>query len=801
MKRTNTPHIKTPLKQDFSPREFILRFIHIIPWAVITIGIGLAIAFAMIRYTNPIFQASGKIIVKSEGGVGGSKGKFSELYMMQSDNADFDDQIELIRSSSLAKIVVEKVGLQMQYFYVGNVRTTAVHAPSSVVECRILSLADSSASFSMNILVKDNNSFTLKGNPRAIKFGEIFQQGSNSFIVEKKLQDIGGSSNKDIIISWTPVADMARFLAGQIQVGASTNGSHVLTFTISHENVATAKDIINGFLGVYEQYSLSDKRASAQNTIGFINSQLALATDELGGVESNLQGFRERNKVMAPEEQASLFLDKMTSGEKVIEEQGVRLKLIEYMAKYLADNKNAYRGVPVVIGMDDENFSTLVSEYNKMQLQREIALNTMPAGNPIIRDFETAMDKQRNEMVAALANAKENLLSGIETYQGKAKVAGAELSGVPGKQRLMLDIMRKQKIAEELYTFLLEKKLETSIGSASTISNVEIIEPASSTGVPISPNTKSMYLIAFVIGLAIPAGFLFVSELLNDKIRNKADLDSFTNAPVLGEVGNSESKKTLIITPKDRKFISEQFRILRTNLQYILPSKQSNYTLLVTSSISGEGKSFIATNIAGVMAVSGKKTVILEFDIRKPKIMKGLEMEYKHNKGISNYLVGKATLEEIIQKVPDTENLYVIPCGPIPPNPAELILNDRLKELFDEVKRDFEMVIIDTAPVGLVSDSFVLGEHADAAIYIVRHNYTFKKQLEMIQGIYEESKFQSMSLVINDVQAMVGYGKYYGYINYGYMGYGYGYGSDLTNYFDITKKKGFFRFIRKIFGL
>jgi capsular exopolysaccharide synthesis family protein len=256
----------------------------------------------------------------------------------------------------------------------------------------------------------------------------------------------------------------------------------------------------------------------------------------------------------------------------------------------------------------------------------------------------------------------------------------------------------------------------------------------------------------------------------------------------------------LIITPKDRKFISEQFRILRTNLQYILPVKQSTNTLLVSSSISGEGKSFIATNIAGVMAVSGKKTVILEFDIRKPKILKGLGMETKNNKGISNYLVGKASLEEIIQKVPDTENLYVIPCGPIPPNPAELILNDRLKELFDEVKRVFEMVIIDTAPIGLVSDGFVLGEHADAAIYIVRHNYTFKKQLEMIQGVYQENKLPNMSLVINDVGAMVGYGKYYGYVNYGYMGYGYGYGSDLSNYFDITKKKGFLRLIRKIFG-
>jgi capsular exopolysaccharide synthesis family protein len=799
MQADNNISLKAKIKQEFSLREFIMKYFHVIPWALVTISISLAVVYIKIRYTNPIYQASGKIIVKSENNNASSKGKFSELYMMQSGNTDFEDQIELIRSSSLARLVVETVGLQMQYFYIGSFRTTAIHSPRSPIECTILSHPDSTAAFSLQLRIVDDNTFTLAGNGRLLKFGLAFQQGNGTYRISKRQQNIGSTPNKDIIVSWTPAGDMAKSLAGQMQVGSSTSGSHVLTFSVNHEDVSTAKDIINGYLSVYEQYALSDKKASARNTIDFINGQLALATDELGGIESNLQGFRERNKVLAPEAQATIFLDKMNSGEKIIEEQGIRLKLIDYMSKYLANDKNTYRGIPIVMGLDDENFSNIVSEYNKLQLQREIALNTMPAGNPIIRDFETAMGKQRNEMIAALANAKENLQNGIQTYLGKTKIAGSELSGVPGKQRLMLDIMRKQKIAEELYTFLLEKKLETSIGAASTVSNVEVLESAFSSGIPVSPNTKSMYMIAFVLGLAVPIAFLFVAELLNDKIRNKADLDNLTTAPILGEVGHSDAEKTLIITTKDRKFISEQFRILRTNLQYILPFKNATNTLIVTSSISGEGKSFISTNIAAVMAVSGKKTVILEFDIRKPKVMKGLGLDYKKSKGISNYLVGKATIEDIIQPVPDVENLYVIPCGPIPPNPAELILNDRLAQLFDEVKQEFEVVIIDTAPVGLVSDGFVLAKYADACAYIVRHNYTFKKQIEIIEGIYQENKLKNMSLVINDVQAQAGYGKYYGYVNYGYVNYGYG--SDLSNYFDVTGKKGFFRMIRKVFGV
>jgi len=798
MEQQQNSKLKIPFKEEFSIREFILRYIHVIPWAIITISITLMIAYTKIRYTNPVYQAFGKVIMKSDGNSrASSKSKFADLYMMQTDNSDLDDEMELIKSSSMARLVVQSIGIQQQYYIKGSFRTTPVHTSMTPVECKILSLTDSTVNISLEILVLNNSSFTIVGKPKPIKFGEVFSYATGTFVVNKKDPNISTSDNKNIIITWTPLDDISKRLASQIQLTASTNGSHVLTFSITHENEQIAKDIIYGFLSVYEQYSLNDKRAVAKNTIEFINSQLGLASEELSGVESNLQGFREQNKVIAPEAQANIFMDKMSGAEKLLEEQGVKLKLIEYMGKYLADNKNQYRGLPVVLGMDDASFGNLVSDYNRLQLQREISLNTMPAGNPIIRDLETAMDKQRNEMVAALSNAKENILLGMKEYQGKTKQANTEFYRVPGLQRSMLDIMRKQKIAEELYTFLLERKLETSIGSASTISSIQILEPAFSSGFPISPNTKGIYMFAFAIGLVFPVLIVFIKELLNDKIKNKSDLDVFTTVPVLGEVGHSESTKSLIITTSDRRFISEQFRILRTNLQYIFLKKQSSYVLLVTSSVSGEGKSFISTNMAAVMAVSGKKTVLLEFDIRKPRIMHGLGMDYKRNKGISNYLVGNASLQEIIQQVPDMENLYVIPCGPIPPNPAELILNERLKMFFDELSAEFEMVIVDTAPVGLVSDGYVLSQFSDASLYVVRHNFTIKQQIENIQMLYEAGKLPKMSLVINDVRALIGYGKYYGYVNYGNMSYG----AEVSHYFDVTKRKGFLRFLRKIFGV
>jgi capsular exopolysaccharide synthesis family protein len=370
---------------------------------------------------------------------------------------------------------------------------------------------------------------------------------------------------------------------------------------------------------------------------------------------------------------------------------------------------------------------------------------------------------------------------------------------IPGKEKRLLEIARQQKILEELYSFLLQKKLETSISAASTLSNSRIIEPAFFSNTPIRPDKKSYYTIAFFLGLILPALIIFLAEFLNDKIGSKADIQRHTDAPILGEVGHSLDKKTLVVGKNNRKFIAEQFRILRTNLQYVLPKKE-NSTILVTSSASGEGKSFISTNLASVIALTGKKTVILEFDIRKPKIVKGLGLPERSVKGITNFLIGNAEVEDIVTPVKDVENLFVIPCGPLPPNPSELILNERLAVLFGEVKARFEAVIIDTAPVGLVSDSFSLGQYADVTVYIVRHNHTFKRQVQLIDELYKKKKLPNLSIVINDVSAKIGYGSYSGYGGYGYSGYGYG---KEMEYFEneYPTKKRYFSTLKEFFGL
>jgi capsular exopolysaccharide synthesis family protein len=275
---------------------------------------------------------------------------------------------------------------------------------------------------------------------------------------------------------------------------------------------------------------------------------------------------------------------------------------------------------------------------------------------------------------------------------------------------------------------------------------------------------------ALFFGLALPTLVIFLLEYLNDRVKNRMDLQKATQAPIIGEIGHADDKSPLVVTKTSRKFIAEQFRIVRTNLQYILPKKEKT-VILVTSSTSGEGKSFITTNIGAVMALTGKRTVILEFDIRKPKIMIGLNL--KKNTGITNYIIGKATLDEILVSVPGIENLFVIPCGPIPPNPAELLLDEGIETLIERLRKEFDTIVIDTAPVGLVSDALVIGKYADISLYVVRHNYTYKKQLHLLDEIYSHNRLPRISLIINDIKNHYGFGNYYGYGGYGYNSYGY----------------------------
>lgn len=353
------------------------------------------------------------------------------------------------------------------------------------------------------------------------------------------------------------------------------------------------------------------------------------------------------------------------------------------------------------------------------------------------------------------------------------------------------EISRQQGIKEQLYLFLLQKREESAITKASTIGGSQSIDPAKSSGLPVSPNKSSMYRMAVILGLGIPIGLIYLKDYLNNRIITRQQVANVTDCPLLGEISHDTNKERRFVvgSSNNRSILAEQYRILRTNVQFLLGDK-INPVIMVTSSVAGEGKTYNSMNLSAVFAVSGKRTVMVEMDLRKPKISSSLNLG--NVQGITHYLMGQATMSEIVIPLPEVENLFIVPAGIIPPNPAELILDPKLKELLSYLKANYDIVVIDMAPVGLVSDARIIGQYVDATVYIIRQRFTFLRHLNMINEMYENKVLPNLGIVTNDVK-LKGRESYYGYYGYGY-GYGYTYN---YNYGSKKEKKGFFGLFSK----
>jgi len=781
----NEDNISTSAEQvrqahTISPREIILKYLPFLPWVIAFLLLSLTIAFLKLRYSPNIYSVSSTILVKDPSAAGSRPDKIEEM-LFSSPNKNINDEIQMIRSRNMAKRVVRALGMEVQYIIMGKIRSAQIHIAESPFRLQILTLKDSAKAFSIPVTITDDQHFKIFEDGQDILFNQPFENQAGKFVLVRTSMPISQYASNQFSVTYAPVEQRAGQLVGGLSAAPSGESNNILRLTYSTENTRIGVEIVNQWMKEYQLAGLEEKRLIAGNTIDFIGVQMDDVKEELGGVEKNLLGYREKNRVISPEQQSQQIFSTLSELEKEITTQVVQIQVVDNLIAYINDTRSPYRQVASTLGIEEPSLALQIGEFNRLQVQRETLLKTTTRSNPLVVDLETTIEKLRIDILQNLRNVRQAYQLSINNLNARNREVGKEISQIPGKEKQLLDITRRQKILEELYSYLLQKRLETSIGSASTISNVRVIEPAMSTGVPVSPNRKSIYITALFIGLLVPGLFIFLLEYLNDKVKSRDDVQKVTQATVTGEVSHSEEKSPLVVSKTSRRFIAEQFRIIRTNLQYILP-KQEKAVILVTSSSSGEGKSFISTNIGAVLALTGKKTAILEFDIRKPKIMSTLNLPQKT--GITNYIIGKAAYDDLAVPVTGVDNLFVIPCGPVPPNPAELLLNERLGELMDKLKADYDYIIIDTAPVGLVTDAIMLGKYADAALYIVRHGYTFKKQLLLLDEIYVNKRLPRLSLVINDIKAQGGYGRYYGYGGYGYNGYGAGYGSE---YFEEAK--------------
>jgi capsular exopolysaccharide synthesis family protein len=773
---------------SLSIKDLFFKYIRFLPVFLVSVALCLLGAYLYLRYTTPIYRVTGTLIFKQEEQNRG--GKFNDIFLAKS-VSDIQSEIEILKSQELMERVMVSADLQTSYFAVGKIKTLNIYN-ACPFRLRIHKLNDSSA-FKMNFTFPADDEFRVNKEPAKYSFGDVFANAYGQFSL---IRVFNGLKGKEYNVEWKPTPQLASEYAPMVRVAPKIAGSNIYNVQVDYQNSVLAADIINNLMVRYKDASIEDKNATIKQRLDYIIQQLARIDRDLDSIEAKRIAYINENNLSGYEDQLSAYFKIQTESDEKIKDQRQQIVIIDMMKAYLGDAANNFEKTPSALSLSDQTLTAMVNSYNVMQIERKSKIEqNVPEENPQIQAKNADLENLRKSILESLKNLRAAYTSSIDDFYRRGSSAVFKQKEMPAKIQRLLEMERERDSKLALYKFLQEQREETAMQQAATVSSSKVLQGAYPTDVPIRPNKRAIQLLAIILGIGLPAMYIFFQEIINDKVNTRYDIEKLTDVPVLGEVGHSYSSSAMIVSKTNRSMVSEQFRIIRSNLQYVL-NKIDKPVIMVTSSFSAEGKSFITTNLGGVMALAGKKTVMLELDIRKPKLFSGMKLGSKQ--GITNFLVGKAEMAELPIRIPGYDNLYAISCGPVPPNPSELLLDSRVAEMFAWLKDNFDVILMDTAPVGMVSDAMTLGKFADTTLYIVRQNYTYKKQISLIDEFYHENRLPKIAIVINDVKLKPGYG-YYGYGRYGY-GYGYGGGYYEVEEGQDTPKKSFsLKGLKKIF--
>jgi tyrosine-protein kinase Etk/Wzc len=749
---------------NLSIKDLFFKYIRFLPVFLLSLALTLFGAWIYLRYATPIYRASGTMEIKNdEQSASMSDPRLNQL-ALNTGEQNIQNEIQVLRSKPLMERVVNSLHLQVDYNAVGKIKSPDIYRQGPFL-LQIFELRDSSKAFTLHIKFVNDSVFRIDNETGNFTHGELFRNSHGIFRLNKNSYI---SSGKEYTVSWRPTSWIASDFTNDVQV-VPTPGTDILSLSIETTNPQKSADIINQLMVEYGEMTKEDKSEEAGLTLAFVDTSLKSVQHEIDSIQKEKAEFQKANNLIDLENQTQNYFSNLTEADKAVRDQEILSNITELIENYLKDKQNDYRTVPSSLALTDPTLSGRIEEYNKAQLYRAGLLEShIPETNPVVREQNEIIEKLRTDILEAMKNIKASTAVTINSYKERKGLAENGIRSLPPQIKRLNEFDAELNSKMGIYSYLMEKKLATTISKASTLSNSKIVEKSSPVFRPVKPNRRTVQLLAVLIGIGLPALFVFLLEIVNDKVTTRYDIEKITQVPILGEVGHSYSNTAMVVNKTNRGMVAEQFRIIRSNLQYIL-NKIEKPVIMVTSSFSGEGKSFITTNMGAVMALAGKRTVIIEFDIRKPKIFAGLGLSKRT--GVTNYILGKANIEDLPILVPGYDNLFVLACGPIPPNPSELLLESKVDDLFDYLKQHFDIILVDTAPVGMVSDALTLGRFANCTMYIVRQGHTYKKQIVLIDEFYREGKLPKVSIIINDIKVKPGYG-YYGYGRYGY-GYGY----------------------------
>lgn len=755
--------------QEINLRAEIAKYSRHWYWFLLGVLLCTLLAFIYLRYTKPVYKISAELLVKdNKKGMQPDADAFSELNIFKS-TKNIDNEIRVLKSKSLLQKTFREIShLQPTQFVEGRIKEGEIYGNDAPLIVQI------DSTFRDSLITDENNiysltiekgmSFMLKGEDGNHKYnyGQKVKKPFGSFVLAKNPKYRG--KEKDVQLRFNDLKKYANAYNKEMSIAAPDKQASTILISINDPVPQKAKDIINQLLKKYNEEAITDKNQISKNTIDFIDERLRTLVTELSGIEGQVANFKQRNQITDISSDIDQYFAQSEDIYRKLEEAKLKQNVLNSIQSYINQRGNETSLVPSSLGIEDPTLNGLVQTYNELQLKKQEALTTVKPSNIIIQNLNNNISDVRRSISENLRNINRSmsittgaLSKDLGSFQSKIKT-------VPSVERELLEIKRQQGIKAAIYEYLLKKKEESLISLASTVSDTRLIDVTDTTDKPVAPKKMLIYLGALLAGLLIPFLIIYLKDLLDNKIRLQKDVTSRVSVPILGEIMHVNADEELVVKENTRTPISEMFRLVRSNLGFAAAGKK-NKVIMVTSSMSGEGKTFICTNLGASLALSGKRVVVLEFDLRKPKLLHGLKMKSKA--GISNYIVNDSiSVDSILQKVDAVSGLHVIAAGALPPNPSELLLSDRVKELFDNLEAKFDYIIVDAPPVGQVSDAFSLGRYSNVNIYVVRYNYTLKEQVSILEDIEANNKLSNLMLILNDAKPKNSYG----------YGYGYGYG-------------------------
>ena len=690
---------------------------------------------------------------------------FSDLNMFKQ-IVTVDNEIAALRSRSLWETVLAQLPLQTSYFVENTFKADELYGEDLPIIVEVEKLSKLAFQQELIIQVLDQNRFQIgvADQFRTYKFGQKIRT------LDYSLRVLHGprfsSDTSPVIIRFNNIKNMAeRYSSALLEAIPITKESNTVTLTLVDIIPARSIDILNTLINTYNRENVENKNRLALNTIQFIDKRLQFLGSDLSSNSQEVEDFKQANRVTDVTSDAQQSLQNAGEFNRQLSSVDIQRGVVASMESYVNKPSGQYEMVPSTLGLQDPTLSSLTERYNTLQIDRERILRTAEPSNPLVISINEQLAGLKSNISENLRNIKKGLNITRNNLQSNSSKFESQIRSAPSVERGLSERNREQGVKEGLYQYYLQKREETTLSLTATTPTSRVIDKPNYNSSPISPKKSFIYMCAFILGLSFPAGAIFLKDLLNTKVQHVSDIEQISGAMILGELSHKENKDSLVISKSSRTTISELFRYIRTNLNFMTESS-GNKVMLITSSMKGEGKTFFTINLGATLALVDKKVVLLEFDVRKPDLLKNLNL--KSSLGLTNYLKNECALDDIIIASPTQPNLYVIGCGSIPENPAELLMSPGISDLFQELREKFDYVIIDTSPVGAVADAFSLASYADASIYVVRYNYTDKVQLNILKDIFENNKLNNPMIVLNDAKAD-------GFKGYGYGGYGYGF--------------------------